>query len=87
MTIEQLREIQLLLTKRERIDGELKSLDKCLAIRLDVPSGCTPLVLKKENAHKEESETFDVMIVSGINNLQGERDKVSERLKELGLEE
>ena len=87
MTIDQLAEIQVLLEKRKRIDSKIKSLNKCLTIRIDVPCGYAPIMLTKGSPYKEDVETFDAMIVSGVNNLQEKRDKVTERLKELGLEE
>ena len=71
MTIAQIREIQGLLEKRNRIDSKINSL----------------VMLTKGSQYKEDVETFDVMIVSGVNNLQEKRNKVTERLKELGLEE
>lgn len=87
MTIEQLREIQVLLDKRTRIDSEIESLDSCLAIRVDVSRGCSPIMLTKKNAYEEDTEAFNAMVVSGVNALQEARDRVTERLKELGLEE
>ena len=87
MTIDQLREIQVLLEKRKRLDSKIKSLNKCLVIRIDVPCGCDPIMLTKEKPYKEDVEAFNAMVVSGANKLQEVRDKVTARLKELGLEE
>lgn len=87
MTIEQLEEIQSLLDKRQRLNRAIRAFYNCLKITIDVPCGYDTLQFPKNSSDKEVKELFDIIVIVSINHLSEERDKVSEQLEKLGLEE